>query len=1209
MKFTTIKRIAPLVQILLRKSFLIMKIVILLLIGSFLQVHANSYGQITLNEKHSPLEKVLDKIKKQTGFNFIYDEKKIIIESITVSVSDASIEKTLEACFKGLPVTFSIINNNIIIKPADISFIDKLRKIFSDPVHLTGKITDSAGIPLARATIFFIRHNAKMPAGYKSVNYITNESGLFYFDADEGDEIGVSYIGYQTYQFTVRKGMPFQNIVLNISASRLDEVIVNTGYQKLSKDRATGAFGKPDMQTFIQRLGTEDIVNRLDGLIPGLTLLAGPGHITSNQNGNGASSQQSLIRGTTSLQLKKDPYYIVNGVKVSDFSAINPNDIADITVLKDASALSIYGANAANGVIVVTTKSGKEQKLKINYAGYLNFQGKPDFEYISRHLLSSSEYIQAAKEIFDPSVYPISTLGTSYIAPHEQFLYNQNSGIISESAANFSLDSLSRINNLGQIKKLWYQNAYTMNHTLSLSGGNSIYNFYTSLSYIDNRGNQIGASGSSYSINLTQSITPNKWFRATVNTAIKKAVNNNSRPAVVDPGFLPYQLFQDFNGNNLLLNYTQGLSAATRADYQARSLINLDYSPLDEINSGYTKSNNLNINTSADIGIKLWKGLSFNGTYGYQLAPGTNTIYDDHSLYAERRLALAFTIAPTTSSVPIYNIPVNGGRYQTGTNDQRNWTVRNQLIYNSYLRGGKDRLNVQIGHEAQEQLSISNNTIVRGYDLNLQSFTALNYAILSRGIFGGVSSGRSILNELPYSVFEARMRFTSYFGLLNYSLDQKYDFDASIRADHSNLFGVDVSGQKKPTYSIGGKWQISRESFMSAVKWVQNLSLRATYGVTGNSPYVGAAATVDILQAENDPTTGNSFSVNKPPNRKLSFEKTQNYNFGIDFSLLNNRLNGSIDFYKKNTFDLLNTLPVNPLNGFPSTIGNLGNLTNKGIEVSLNTINIRSKEINWVSTFVFSYNKNMLVSYDNPSPVTLTDTYRLGAPFVAGYNSSSLFAYQYAGLDNLGDPQIRLADGSITKTPGVAKATDLRYMGSTLPKFNGGLSNTIRYRQFSVSANLIYNLGSVMRRDANNFFGGRLTGQAGSFTNGNINVEFLERWQKPGDEAKTNVPSYVSNQSINFFRRSVGYYTNADINVISASYIKLRDMTLSYELSSMILKRLRVESFRLFLQTGNYMVWKANKFDIDPEYHNLSSGTLSLPLYGHTYSVGANVSF
>ena len=256
MKFTAIRGAMCKAQRPLKKSFLIMKIVILLLTIGFLQVNAKSYGQISLNERHATLEIVLQKIKKQTNYNFIYDEKQLHINDITVSVNNVPIEKALDACFKELPVTYSIVKNNIILKHVTPSIIDKIKAFLSGPVHLTGKITDSTGAPLARATVFFVKRNtakatvANTGADYTIASYITNENGLFYFDAEDGDVIGVSYVGYQTYQFTVRKDMPFQNIVLHRADARLNEVIVNTGYQKLSKDRATGSFGKPDMQIF-----------------------------------------------------------------------------------------------------------------------------------------------------------------------------------------------------------------------------------------------------------------------------------------------------------------------------------------------------------------------------------------------------------------------------------------------------------------------------------------------------------------------------------------------------------------------------------------------------------------------------------------------------------------------------------------------------------------------------------------------------------------------------------------------------------------------------------------------------------------------------------------------------------------------------------------------------------------------------------------------
>jgi TonB-dependent SusC/RagA subfamily outer membrane receptor len=679
-----------------KKIPLFMRLTTLLLIAAMVQVSAKSVAQkISLTEKNTPLATVFKKIHQQSGYDFFVTGSMLkSSKPITINVTNAELSDVLTAIFKNQPVSFTITDKTITVTPKTLPDQNNKAAI---SIIIHGIVTDEKGQPLKGASVRI--KNSGVVA-------LTNENGYYNLPyVNTTDSVVASYVGYSQQTLAVNSKTEI-NFALKIAISALREIVVatvSTGYQTLSKERATGSFGKPDMQVFSERSATNDIVSRLDGLVPGLSVLSNQGAVTGSRNGNGTSQQQSVMRGTTTLTLlPQQPIYVVNGVKVTDFSAINPNDIADITILKDAAALAIYGANAANGVIVVVTKSGSNHRLKINYSGYFNFQGKPNFDYVYRHELTSSQFIQAAKETFSPTVFPLSTLSTSYIAPHELILYNQAAGLISASQANASLDSLSKISNADQIKNLWYRDAYSMNHTLSASGGNSVYNFYSSLSYVNNHSNQIGAANNSYTVNLTQNLTPSNWFKLTLNTSLANTISSNARPISIGAGFLPYQLFQDANGNNILLNYTQGLSAATRASYQARSRINLDYSPLDEINGGFSNANNININTSANVGIKIWKGLSFEGTYGYQKAPGTNVSYDDNSLYTQRSFALGFTVAPTPASTPVYNLPITGGRYQTGNNDQRNWTVRNQLIYNTNLRNDKDRLNIQIGQEAQE---------------------------------------------------------------------------------------------------------------------------------------------------------------------------------------------------------------------------------------------------------------------------------------------------------------------------------------------------------------------------------------------------------------------------------------------------------------------------------------------------------------------------
>ncbi|HEY0176188.1 MAG TPA: TonB-dependent receptor plug domain-containing protein, partial [Pedobacter sp.] len=529
----------------------------------------------------------------------------------------------------------------------------------------------------------------------------TQDNGKFYLMNMTGKETLITqYLGYKpdTLQLHGQKELVIRLVP---ASSRLSEVtIVNTGYQKLDKEHATGAYAKPDMQVFQNRSSTMDVVARLDGLVPGVTVISGPTGSGSNQFGTG-SNQKSVIRGKSSITLLSEPLYVINGVQVPNLSNINPNDIADITVLKDAAAAAIYGVKAANGVIVITTKSGKKgEKVHINYSGYINFQGKPRPK--DGYYLNSSQLIQAEKEIFDPVTYPWSTFASTGTTPNELIMYNQYRGLISAAQANKSLDSLSHIDNRQQVKDLFYRNAFTTNHTVSASAGSDIYTIYSSLSYTDNHSNTPGEVNNAYRININQTITPASWLTIGLATSLNNTLSSTQHPVTVSPSFLPYQLFEDPNGNPLTINYIQGLSDARRADYQARSRINLDYIPLDEANEGYNRNNLLNVNNTANIGVKFWKGLSFQGTYGYQKSAVNAEGYVDHTSYDLRKELLNFTVAPDAQTQPVYYLPTTGGKYTTRDSNSQNWTVRNQLVFNTSLRGGKDKLNIQAGQEAME---------------------------------------------------------------------------------------------------------------------------------------------------------------------------------------------------------------------------------------------------------------------------------------------------------------------------------------------------------------------------------------------------------------------------------------------------------------------------------------------------------------------------
>ena len=1206
MKFISEFKSLPCAKLPLKRKKPIMRFCMLLLIAFLLQISTKVYSQVTLHEKQATLERVLQKIEKQTGYSFIYDEDKLKISDITVVVDNVSMEKALNACFKNQPVAYSIVGKNIILKPVAAASPTNVQLLPEEKsILVKGKVTDTTGQPIYHATVFFInRNNLQNQSGY-----VTGEDGLFEIEANENEMLAVSFIGYQTVTFLVKKDMPFQTIVLHTYAAQLDQVVVQTGYQTLLKERATGSFSKPDMKTFSARSNTMDVIGRLDGQIPGL-------YVSQNivvDPTTHASSRSALVRGASSILLSTEPLYVVNGVIVTDFSSINVDDIADITVLKDAAAAAIWGAAAANGVIVITTKNGsKNQKLRISYQGFVNFQGKPNLDY--QRYLTSSQYIQAAKETFDPAAYPYGSLYGSFIAPHEQILYDQDGGLISAAQATASLDSLARISNKQQIKDLWYRNAITTNHTLSVSGGGGTYSFYGSLGYTNTQSSTPGEKNNTYRVNFNQTYVPNKRFTLSLSTSLADVVSSGKHPISIDAGALPYQLFQDANEQPLNMPYIYGMSAEQRADYQDLSGIDLEtYSPLGEFNYGHSNTDNLSLNLVADATVKLWKGLSFQGTYGYLTAPGANSSYNDHAEYSLRTNLVGLTLPGADGAAPTYLLPATGGTFITTHTNQRNWTVRNQLVYVYSSANQAHELNVQGGQEARENLTKGETSTILGYNEDLQTYPFIDYLKLSQGVPGTVT-GFGYYYPQPFRASETKTRFNSYFVLASYTFRRTYSFDASWRVDHSNVFGSDLSAQNKPVYSFGGRWNLTKENFMKPVAWVNNLSLRATYGITGNSPYVGAASTLDILYnpfsnfSSYPYIAGLSYNISDKANAKLSWESTHTTNVGLDFGILNNRLSGSVNYYYKKTTDLLGTIEVDPFASEMIATANLGELVNRGFDAGLNSINVRSENFTWSSGVVFAVNSNKLVSYSAPQSYQNTTQARLYATYVIGMPVNPLYAYRYAGLDNVGDPQIKLADGTITKSQQAPEAKDLVYKGSIVPKYTGGIQNNFRYKQFELSINMVYSLGAVMRRDVNQKYFGRLTGSSQSFS-GNISADFMDRWKKPGDENTTDIPSYTTDNFYNFTQRNTDYYTMADINVVSASYLKLRDASLSYNLPQAVVKRLKIQRAALRFQVNNVLLWKANKYGIDPEYQQFKNGFRGLPQGQHALTVGANIDF
>lgn len=1177
----------------------VMKLVAILLTTVFLQVHANVAAQnITLSAKDLSLKEVFAVIKKQTGY-VVFGKKELLANTKRVSIAAVNmpLRDLLNNVLKDQPLEYVIQDKTIILstKAPTASFVRPEIYTATVDVHLAIRVIGSASNPLSGASIIIKKKNGR-------ISGVTDKDGSFSANVSVGDVMVVSYVGFETRTIVLDTTMlSAGNLVVGLQASvvKLSNVdIVQTGYQTLSKERATGSFSKPDMKVFAERSSAMDVIGRLDGQIPGL-MVSRDFNIDYNTR---ASTRKALIRGAGSVNLSTEPLYVVNGVVVADFSLVNVDDIEDITVLKDAAAAAIWGAKAGNGVIVVVTKSGKKnQQVKFAYNGFTEIRSRPDMDY--QRFMNSRQFIQAARETFDPVNNPYSSLTFSQVAPHEQILYDQEAGKISAAQANASLDSLAAIDNRSQVRDLLFQPAITTNHNISASGGNDTYSFYSSLGYTGTSGSTPDQVDRAYRLSLNQTYSPNDRFTISLSAQLSSANSNGKNPFNYDASMVPYQLFRDANGNNLSMPYLASYySNEQRQAYQDASGVDLQtYKPLDEADYAYSKTNVLTANLVSDVTVKLWKGISFKGTYGYSTSPRSTKYYEDHTTYSQRDRSIDFI--PVDGSQPY--IPLTGGMLITNEANQRNWTVRNQLLYEYTGRGGNDLLNLQAGHDANESLNTGSETTVLGWDEQLRTAPYIDYQTLRNGVFNTVT-GSGFLGITPYSSAELRSRFNSYFALASYRLNRKYSIDASWRMDHSNLFGNDVAAQNKPIYSIGGKWNMANEPFMKTVAWVNQLAIRATYGITGNSPGVGSATTYDIISPEQflsyPQIGGPSYRINSPANSKLVWETSKTFNLGLDFSILDSRLSGSIEYYKRKTSNLLGSLPTDLFTGLSSITANVGDLSNTGVNLQLNSINVRSRNFTWSTSFVFAFNKNKLLTFTQPMSYENEAFYRAIANYVIDYPLVPVFAYRYAGLDNAGDPQIRLADGTVTKDPGAVEVGDMVYMGSATPKFNGGISNTFTYKQFSLSVNMVYSLGAVMRRDVNNFYTDRLSTT-------NASDEFVNRWKKPGDEAFTDIPSYTADITYNFVNRNTNFYTQADINVLSASYLKLREATLAYSLPSTATDFLRIQNASLRLQVNNVMLWKNNKYGIDPEYYVLRQGYRNMRIGEHAVAIGANINF
>ncbi|MCX6337878.1 MAG: TonB-dependent receptor plug domain-containing protein, partial [Bacteroidetes bacterium] len=721
-----------------RKMIKNMKLTVFVFLAICLQVSARGYSQkITLNMQNVTIDKVFQEIKKQSGFLFLYNNDELKkIGNISVTVKDVDVLDALERSLSSTGLTFKIIDKTIVLNPKKTN--STLIKTDPIPVEIEvkGRVLNEKGDPLEGVTI-----------GLKGGKQITatNANGEFKLNIEDPNAtLVISAITIEPIDFKLN-GRNNLTITVKTKTSILEDVSVssvNTGYQTISRERSAGAFSKPN-QTMIQdRSSSANLLQRLEGLVPGFAINLSQGSTPTGSNrmqtGEG-NSNQYIIRGIGSVQSDRAPLYVVNGIVLDDLSSLNANDVEDVTVLKDATASSIWGSRAANGVVVIKTKKGRSNdKIKVQYDAFYNMLGKPDFLSFPR--MTSAQFIKTAKEVFDPvtnlwssvSAFTNATSGGG-VPPHEVILYNQNRGLITASQANAQLDSLSKIYNGNQIGDYFYRNQALMNQTVSLSGGSKNYNFYGSFSYVNNQSYIPGEKSNQYTVNLRQDLNVSNRVKLFLITDLSNAISSTKRTILTDNRFLPYQLFKDNNGNSTDMSYLTYITTdSIKKVFERKSLINLNYNPIDEFNRGETNKNGVLARVTGGLSLKLLKGLKFEGTYGYALGNNKSTDYDAESSFLTRSTLVKFTQeAVLPSTIPTYFLPKTGGQLSTYNSMQKNWTVRNQLVFDTGFNGRKHQITILVGQEAKQSFSNNSNSVIRGYDPLLLTFQNIDYNTLA----------------------------------------------------------------------------------------------------------------------------------------------------------------------------------------------------------------------------------------------------------------------------------------------------------------------------------------------------------------------------------------------------------------------------------------------------------------------------------------------
>lgn len=1020
------------------------------------------------------------------------------------------------------------------------------------PVTVKGIIQTQKDLPVVGVTV---RVEGKTKAT------LTDSSGYFYLsNVTIGTTLIISRIGFETVRVKVKR-QDFLTIEMHPSMHSLNLLeVVSTGYQSIPKERATGSFTFIDKKLFNEQVST-DILSRLPTIANGLTI------------NHKLNDGQIMIRGLSTINGPMDPLIIVDNFPYQgDISNINPNDVESITLLKDAAASSIWGTKAGNGVIVITTKKGKNnQPLTVELNSNITVGQKPDLFYFKN--IPTSDYIDVEKFLFDKKFHFSDT--ANYLHPPfskvYEILFKERSGEISKQVAEDKINALRNIDIRNEFLKYMYQNPVNQQYNINFQGGSHNTTHYFSVG-IDRNIDNLDAKYNRLTLRLRNTFRPFRNLEITAGAFYSKHKSLSGRPGYGDlhagsSNRMPYVEFADKNGNPLplALKYRQSYIDTLGGG----KLLDWNYYPLEDYK--YEKVTNKVQALTIDLGLDYKISNSFNVGIKYQYMKQSSegkTLHGLQSFYARDMVNLFSEINPVTGRVS-HNIP-KGGILDLSENSLESYDVRGQINFNkSWFQND---ITAIIGAEVAQVKGNGHSYTTYGYDDDILTYDNVDFASYYPtliGYGGFIPSGRDFSGTLNRTI--------SVYGNAAYTYNDKYILSLSARRDGSNLFGATTRNKWQPLWSSGISWIISSETFYHW-SFVQYLKLRTTYGYSGNTdPSLSGITTIGFA-GTNPYTHGVMAIVDNFYNPDLKWENIRQLNIGIDFTLFQSRISGSVDYYRKKASDLIGPVPVDLTTGLgvPTVSQNVGTLRTLGIDANIKSLNV-DNNIRWTTTVNFSTNKNKILKYHAETDAVFVVS--SGFASKEGRPVYGIYSYKWGGLNPQNGDPIGYLNGKPSKDyQSIVSSSypidDLIFNGSRTPTLFGSIGNTISWHNLSLSVWFTYKFGYYFRRRSigySSLFNGRSRG----------NYDFVNRWRKPGDEKYTNVPSMVYPASGS--RES--FYDLSEVLVEKGDHIRLKYITVSYRLSKDQLPGLPFEYLKIYANINNLgIVWRANNYHLDPEY-------------------------